>query len=548
MRIALFHGWELTGSGSNEYTRYLARALARLGHDVHVLCREPVPEGIEWAREAWSWDVTGASTRLFQRAATDPADGFVLHRLPHHPTVRPVFVTDKQRAGPVKAFTAMTDTELTDYRALATRAVGAVLDAWPPDFVHANHVTPQPEIAASACQARGIPFVIYPHGSAIEYTLRWDERFRASVGEAIAASAGLIIGSHEVRGRLFELYPNLHAKLRARSHIVGVGVDTQLFEPVPRSSRRRAIDDLIAHRPGGGKPPAVSLALQTHLDAGDLTALRPDRVRNLAYTRDAPDQDAVEKLRAIPWDRAQVLLFVGALAVGKGLQSVIAALPEILERAPDTYLIVVGSGAYREALEALVYALSQPRRDLLTALVAQGNDLDDTHLKGPWPDVAAYLAVPERLDRALGYGPALAERVCFVGRLHHGLLRHLFPCADVAVFPSVIPEAYPLVLMESLANGVLPAASDFSGFAEGLDDLVPDLGEARVGSMRLPVEPERRVAGIASRLGALLEAAPRSDLGGALRRIAVSRYDWAVRARAMLSAYRALTAPQAPPR
>ena len=33
MRIGVYHGYELTGSGSNEYTRYLARALAREGHD-----------------------------------------------------------------------------------------------------------------------------------------------------------------------------------------------------------------------------------------------------------------------------------------------------------------------------------------------------------------------------------------------------------------------------------------------------------------------------------------------------------------------------------
>ena len=37
MRIGLYHGYELTGSGSNEYTRYLAAALARDGHAVCVI-------------------------------------------------------------------------------------------------------------------------------------------------------------------------------------------------------------------------------------------------------------------------------------------------------------------------------------------------------------------------------------------------------------------------------------------------------------------------------------------------------------------------------
>ena len=49
MRIALFHGYELSGSGSNEYTRCTWRALALAGHDVQVLCREPKPSAIAGA-------------------------------------------------------------------------------------------------------------------------------------------------------------------------------------------------------------------------------------------------------------------------------------------------------------------------------------------------------------------------------------------------------------------------------------------------------------------------------------------------------------------
>jgi len=43
LKIGIFHGYELTGSGSNEYTHYLARALAAAGHEIHIICREPVP-------------------------------------------------------------------------------------------------------------------------------------------------------------------------------------------------------------------------------------------------------------------------------------------------------------------------------------------------------------------------------------------------------------------------------------------------------------------------------------------------------------------------
>src|SRR5918999_6025230 len=44
MRILLWHGYLLSGTGSNVYTRSLARAWSRNGHDVTVFCQEPRPE------------------------------------------------------------------------------------------------------------------------------------------------------------------------------------------------------------------------------------------------------------------------------------------------------------------------------------------------------------------------------------------------------------------------------------------------------------------------------------------------------------------------
>src|SRR5919199_163568 len=44
MRILLWHGYLLSGTGSNIYTRALARAWSRIGHEVVVLCQDPHPE------------------------------------------------------------------------------------------------------------------------------------------------------------------------------------------------------------------------------------------------------------------------------------------------------------------------------------------------------------------------------------------------------------------------------------------------------------------------------------------------------------------------
>ena len=132
------------------------------------------------------------------------------------------------------------------------------------------------------------------------------------------------------------------------------------------------------------------------------------------------------------------------------------------------------------------------------------------------------------------HGPKLAGRVHFLGRLDHPRLRCIFPCAHVGVFPSVIKEASPLVFMEALSNGVLPSGSYHSGLRDGLDDLEPHLPAEIWRHMKLPIEPEGRVAGIADNLAALLGALRERDLGPSLRELAVSRYDWVAVAQKMV--------------
>jgi glycosyltransferase involved in cell wall biosynthesis len=497
-----------------------------------VLCREEKVDRIDFANTAHRWDVEGKREVLYEGRAVEQSGQCTIHVLPHG-EIRPVFVTDKQRAGNVKAFKDMSDAEVEAYRAMNVRVVTEVLRAHPVDVLHANHVVMQPTIAADACGALGIPFIIYPHGSAIEYTVRPDERFQRMLRETIERAAGLIIGSNEVRNRILELYPDRHQAIMDKSDIIGVGVDTSLFEPIAKAQRTNAIAKLKALKPAGGKPMAQEAELRKRLDAGELEAVL---AYTNAYPHAHPDAEVVQKVDRVPWLDGNLLLFVGALTVGKGLQSVIAGLPRVLKTVPKAHLVIVGSGRYREVLEALVHAIATSNRDLLLQLTERGNDLDKTHLKGQWGDVAAYLADPENLELTLGAGADFADHVHFLGRLNHDLLRFVFPCVDVALFPSVIPEAYPLVLMESLSNGVLPTASNFSGFREGLDQLVPDLGEERVDLMRLPMEDATRVKGIADRLAALLS--DERDWTQDLRDIATSRYDWAIRAEQMATAYR----------
>ena len=76
MRVLLFHGYMLRGTGSNIYNANLARALAELGHEVHLLCQDRATkiEGVE----IYNPDIHG----LLPVYVKDPYEGFEVKAFP----------------------------------------------------------------------------------------------------------------------------------------------------------------------------------------------------------------------------------------------------------------------------------------------------------------------------------------------------------------------------------------------------------------------------------------------------------------------------------
>lgn len=207
MRIGLYHGYELTGSGSNEYTRYLARFLVHNGHEVHIICREKHPEKIPFITEAFSWDAEGNAKRIFRHDAS--CGVCILHRLPDGPVI-PVFLTDKQRSGNVKSFVSLSDEELCEYHQLNENVLASILTKHPLDVLQANHLVYQPVAACKPCAMTHTPLVIYPHG-------RCDRIYRSN---RMSGTAGLpamrfwhVQGSLSETGKsatvLFNCIPNM---------------------------------------------------------------------------------------------------------------------------------------------------------------------------------------------------------------------------------------------------------------------------------------------------------------------------------------------------
>jgi glycosyltransferase involved in cell wall biosynthesis len=408
MRILLWHGYLLGGTGSNVYTRALAREWSRAGHDVVVVCQEP---------HSQQYDVGGAQV-------VRPDIGGVL----------PVFVLDRYEGLEARLLQDCTREERERYVELNAAALREHL---PADLVFANHVL----LGAPVGVASGAPFAVKAHGSELEYSLRGNDELSAWGKETLAHAREVFVGSAHIRAVLEDVVGHVD-----RVYEVPPGVDVEEFRPEPRDE---ALRNLLAEArkdpPNDGN--------ERLPDAGNA-----ERFAEF-FARDEP-----------------TLVYFGKLLYNKGVHLLLDALREL-----DARAVIVGFGDYREELER-----------------------------------------------------AAPARTLFTGPLEHRHLVHLLPLADVAVVPSIFPEAFGMVAAEAAAAGVPPLVARHSGLAEiaeGLEAAYPE--ELRP----LASFAKGDVQDLAAKLGGLLDlpAAERRELGAAARRAAVERWSWSTVSERLLS-------------
>ncbi len=216
MRILLWHGYLLGGTGSNVYSRALAREWSRAGHDVVVVSQERAPE---------QYDLGSA------RTVSVDLPGSLL----------PVFVMDRYEGLVPKLLQDFTEGERRAY----VDANAAVLRGlMPADLVFCNHVLMGGPVGA----ASGAPFRVKAHGSELEYSMRG----RPDLGEwgraALARAEATFVGSAHIREVLEDVVGAVEPVLEVPP---GVDIDTFVLQ-----DRRAALGDLLAEArndpPNGG--------------------------------------------------------------------------------------------------------------------------------------------------------------------------------------------------------------------------------------------------------------------------------------------------------
>ena len=116
MRILIFHGYLLHGTGSNVYNAELGAALVRAGHELHLLCQDRSPLELDWVDAAGSWD----SGALVVEERRSPVRATVYR--PDIGGVLPLYVADRYEGFDARPFNELSEDEVERYLAAT----------WPP--------------------------------------------------------------------------------------------------------------------------------------------------------------------------------------------------------------------------------------------------------------------------------------------------------------------------------------------------------------------------------------------------------------------------------
>lgn len=290
MKILIWHGYLLGGTGSNVYTRSLARAWSRHGHEVVVFCQDPDPE---------NYDLGGA------RVVRPLID-----------TRLPVFVRDGYRG--------MQECLLQDMGAperdrFVQQNVAAVQQELPADLLLTNHVLLGGPVGAGS----GMPYVVKAHGSELEFSMRANPDLCEWARETLDPARAVLAGSEHIVQVLGDVVgPGAYA---GRISVVPPGVDTG--ELAPRD-RTEALSALVEQCRQDEPNPA-----EDH---------DPRR----------PDEGNADRLAEFLAGEQPTVLYVGKLSAEKGVRLLVDALARLRTEADiDARAVVVGFGPARPELE-----------------------------------------------------------------------------------------------------------------------------------------------------------------------------------------------------
>jgi glycosyltransferase involved in cell wall biosynthesis len=236
MKILMWHGYLLTGSGSNIYTSNIANRWRDAGHDVMLMCQEHHVERLSYVDAFGEFDSDNRSFEARRTGITE-ASGRVQLIRPYIGNVLPVYVYDEYEGFTAKRFVDLNDDELDFYTQANIVAMITAIEQHEPDAIITGHEVMGPYIALKACEATGTSYLTKLHGSALEYAVKQQPRYK-QYAEIGLRGARVVTGGSEY---MLEEASSIIPGWRDKAVVVNPGCDVELFQPTDDHDSRELV-------------------------------------------------------------------------------------------------------------------------------------------------------------------------------------------------------------------------------------------------------------------------------------------------------------------
>lgn len=487
LKIFVFYGYFLKGTGSAIYARELVRALNRCGADVVLFSQEERPEDLDFIQESHEINLSDSSIkRIFFR--TTIYSGKTIHYRHDLKGILPVYVYDSYPGyREVKTFSSMTEEDLGFYKACLQQSVKLVLKkhGLAPSGVLYHHIAPLPSMLYEVFEGLNVKQIAIYHGSDLNFALK-KNRFLETEFKKIARKLDGIItlaesGKSEVQNYLGRDLPSV-------VEVVPPGLDFYVF--YPRKNRQEAVDEFCRKVRKLNLDESLvrerEILIQKLRDASSAEELsdlfkRIEKIEAMKLTEPSASR-FMSSIADYP-----LILFAGKYLWTKGPACLLYAMPFIWKEHKDAVLILVGFGASRGMLEKIRDYLSKGMIEEASELTMRHFDLDPGSKEEVILDAPVVFSEKLRDRNYLNFYRSLSDfrkfesQVAFIGYLDHNRLAPVLSASDVFVAPSIFKESFGLVLIEAIASGTLPVGFCHSGFKDTLELFSRDMGFPRKG-------------------------------------------------------------------
>ncbi len=539
MNILITHGYILTGTGSNLYVSNLVREWCKSGHNVYLVCQDFEPEKLDFVDEVFEYNENNTSvTSVYKSRKTHK--GYCKIFKPSINGLLPVYVYDHYEGFTVKEFPDCTDEEINTYVECNKTAMETILSNFQVDVIQTNHTVMFPYIVSQIKDLDKYKNYAVVHGSALNFTVKKHKRFVPYALKGLEATNTIIVDSKHAYDELLEfLEEEKRTDLIPQVVIIPAGVDVDQFEirTKPRTEHladfKKSINKNIEL--SKGREEEIKIDLYENI-TDQITAIRN------SYDYRHIDKNAAIKINAISSEEDKVVLFVGKYLWTKGIHLILLAIPEILHKQPNTKFVFAGFGPFREVAELIIECINDNKLAHIKSLITMYPELFEGEDGNAIPLLEEIIHTHGNhiADYTASFDGKIKDQIIFTGILNHAQLKHLLPCADVQIAPSVFPEAFGMVAIEAMACGVYPVVTYQSAFAEITDEVIEVVDANKLPIVK-PILDKNASHHIAENVLNYFKLQKSKEdtqtVQNSLRKVVVDKYSWAGIANIFIEVY-----------